>query len=155
MLLVPPKKHVTSSIDQLLKSESLSGENKWFCPKCSSNQDSCKETCIINCGRILILHLSRYSNLSGNLAKDTSLINSLPVSNHVLKVYKDDVSFSSEYSLVASINHSGTMNAGHYWAFIKDKLAGVWLKCNDRSVVEVSPCSLNICTSYVLFYERK
>ena len=32
---------------------------------------------------------------------------------------EDEVSFTNKYSLIATINHSGTLNRGHYWAFIK------------------------------------
>ena len=31
-----------------------------------------------------------------------------------------EVSFTSKYSSVSAINHSETLNRGHYWAFIKD-----------------------------------
>ena len=29
---------------------------------------------------------------------------------------EDEVSFTNKYSLIATINHSGTSNMGHYWA---------------------------------------
>ena len=34
---------------------------------------------------------------------------------------EDEVSFINKYSLIATINHSGTLNRGHYWAFIKEE----------------------------------
>ena len=43
MLLLPTSKHVSSSFIKLLQTESLSGDNKWFCPQCSSYQISTKE----------------------------------------------------------------------------------------------------------------
>ena len=64
----------------------------------------------------------------------------------------DNVSFSKEFSLVATINHSGSLNAGHYWAFIKDNIYKSWFKCDDRSILKVKPSTLNNTTSYVLFY---
>ena len=96
--------------------------------QCSALQDS-KETSITCAGRVLILHLPKYSNLNGNITKDTKLVECLPENNHILSVPikpSDSVSFSNRYSLVATINHSGTLQAGHYWAYIKDvaKLLG-------------------------------
>ena len=41
-------------------------------------------------------------------------------SQKVPKTVEDEVSFSTKYSLMASINHSGTLDQGHYWAVLKD-----------------------------------
>ena len=61
------------------------------------------------------------------------------------------MSFSKEFSLVATINHSGSLNAGHYWAFIKDNISNSWFKCDDRSIFKVKLSTLNNTISYVLF----
>ena len=87
MLLLPTSKRVSSSFTKLLQTESLSGDNKWFCPQCSSYQISTKETCIINCGQILIVHLSRYLDSGNNVfIKNTDFVECLPETTHVLKV---------------------------------------------------------------------
>ena len=146
-----------SSFDAFLQPEALTGDNMFFCPQCSALRDSCKETSILYCGKVLILQLSRFSNTKSVIVKDTSFVECLPVVNHTLKVpiqASDPVSFSNRYSLMATVNHSGTFEAGHYWAFIKDVDSNTWLKCNDRSVVEVPSPSLNNNLSYVLFYVR-
>ena len=67
---------------------------------------------------------------------------------------EDEVSFSRKYSLMASINHSGTLDQGHYWAVIKDLNSGEWLSCNDKVVLAVPLHSLNNSTSYILFYKK-
>ena len=36
---------------------------------------------------------------------------------------------------MASINHSGTLDQGHYWATVKDLSSGDWLSCNDKVVL--------------------
>ena len=86
--------------------------------------------------------------------KDTRFVECLPVKDHILTVplkLDDDVSFSKEFSLVATINHSGSLNACHYWAFIKDNISKSWFKCDDRSILKVKPSTLNNTISYVLF----
>ena len=37
---------------------------------------------------------------------------------------EDEVSFSSKYSLMESIKHSGTLDQWHYWATVKDLSLG-------------------------------
>ena len=158
MLLLPTSKYVSSSFTKLLQTESLSGDNKWFCPQCSSYQISTKETSIISCRQILIVHLSRYLDSGNNVfINNTDFVECLPETTHVLRVpiqTGDSISFTNQYSLIATINHSGTLQAGHYWAFIKDRFTNNWLKCNDRAVLKVKSHTLNNNKSYVLFYIR-
>ena len=45
---------------------------------------------------------------------------------------EDEVSFTNKYPLIATINHSGTFNRGHYWAFIKELHLSTWYSCNDK-----------------------
>ena len=46
----------------------------------------------------------------------------------------EQVCLFKKFSLKATINHSGTLQAGHYWAHIKDVDSRGRLKCNDTSV---------------------
>ena len=48
---------------------------------------------------------------------------------------KDEVSFTNKYSLISTINDLGTLNRGHYWAFIKDLHSSSWYSCNDKLVL--------------------
>ncbi|KAM0326936.1 hypothetical protein ACHAQA_006056 [Verticillium albo-atrum] len=41
-----------------------------------------------------------------------------------------------EYLLHAVICHSGQLNSGHYWVYIRDFAAGIWRKYNDETVTE-------------------
>ena len=113
---------------------------------------------IRSCGQILIVHLSRYLDSGNNVfIKNTDFVECLPEKTHVLRVpiqTGDSISFTNQYPLIATINHSGTLQAGHYWAFIKDRFTNNWLKCNDHAVLKVKPHTLNNNTSYVLLYIR-
>ena len=71
--------------------------------------------------------------------------------NLTVPVKVDDVvTLNKSFKLRATINHSGTLNAGHYWAFIKDRSTDSWLKCTDQSVLKVSFSDLSNDTSYIL-----
>ena len=67
-------------------------------------------------------------------------------------IIEDEVSFTNKYSLIATINHSGILNRGHYWAFIKDLHSSAWYSCNDKPVFNVEENYVNNTTSYILFY---
>ena len=137
---------LSSSLNRFLRSVSLSGDDQWLCPTCSVKRESSKEYSISSCGKVLIVQLKRFSRCRGSIIKDTKLVHCLPEPTHILTVpvhSSDSVSFSNRYSLIATINHSGTLQAGHYWAFIKDASNNTWLKCKDRSVITVPPSALN------------
>ena len=55
-----------------------------------------------------------------------------------------------KFLLQTSIHHSGTLNRGHYWAFIKDLHSSFWYFCNDKTVFNVEENSVNSTTSYIL-----
>ena len=67
---------------------------------------------------------------------------------------EDEVSFTNKYSLIATINHPGTLNRGHYWAFMKDLHFSTWCSCNDKSVFNVEENYVNNITSYILSYNK-
>ena len=67
---------------------------------------------------------------------------------------EQEVFFSTKYSLMASINHSGTLKQSHYWAIVKDLNSGDWLSHNDKVVLTV-PHIPSITTSYILFLQEK
>ena len=124
ILTLPVSADIQASISQFLKPEILSSHNKWFCPSCKALSESPRETCIINSARILITQLCQFSNQGGQIIKDADFFScTQSESNKHLLVpitVEDEVSFTNRYSLIATINHSGTLNRGHYWAFIKD-----------------------------------
>ena len=66
--------------------------------------------------KILIVHLSRYLDSGNNVfIKNTDFVECLPETTHVLRVpiqTGDSISFTNQYSLIATINHSGTLQAG-------------------------------------------
>ena len=103
------------------------------------------------------MHLSRYLDSGNNVfIKDTDFVECLP-ETHVLRVpiqTGDSISFTNQYSLIARINHSGTLQAGYYWAFIKDRSTNNWLKCNGCAVLKAKPHTFNNNTSLCPFYIR-
>ena len=67
---------------------------------------------------------------------------------------EDEVYFCCNYSFMASVNHSCTVNQGDYWPVVKDLNSGDWLPCNDKAILKVSQHFLNNTTSFILFYKK-
>ena len=152
---------IQTSMNQFLKPEILTSQNKWFCPSCNLLCESTRETCIINSPPILIIQLCQFSNQGGHLVKDENFFSSTQSkSNKDLTVpitIEDEASFT-KYSLIVTINHSGTLNRGHYWgyywAFIKDLHSSTWYSNNDKSVFNVEENFVNNSTSYIFFSSK-
>ena len=158
IVTLPVSADIQTSMNQFLKPQILTSQNKWFCPSCNLLCESTRETCIINSAPILIIQLCRFSNQGGQLVKNENFFScTQSESNKDLTVpitIEDEVSFTNKYSLIATINHSGTLNRGHYWAFIKDLHSSTWYSCNDKSVFNVEENYVNNATSYILFYSK-
>ena len=129
---------INSSLSKFLKPEILESENKWFCPSCNCLTESTRETSITGSSSVLVMQPSRLSTSHSRLLKCQQVFNCSPeLELKVPITVEDEVSFSNKYSLVASTNHSGTLDQGHYWAVVKDSNTGDWAYCNDKVVLTV------------------
>ena len=157
IVTLPVSGDIQTSMNQFLKREILTSHNKWFCPSCNLCE-STRETCIVNSAPILIIQLCRFSNQGGQLVKNENFFSCTrgePNKDLTVPItVEDEVSFTNKYSLIATINHSGTLNRGHYWAFIKDLHSSTWYSCNDKSVFDAEENYVNNATSFILFYSK-
>ena len=115
------------------------------CPMCP-NQEAILTTSIADLPSVLILQLKRFSfsSVSGGL-KNENLVK-FPI-NKVL-----NLPFSNaQFQLKGVVNHQGTLNNGHYTAFVKNKEQ--WILCDDNKVTKTNFVSSN-AGAYILFYER-
>ena len=157
ILALPLMSSISESLNHFLEPEQLTGDNCWSCPQCSSYKECTRQSSFKTCASILIIQLRRFTNLNGSLYKDNRVVNCYLKGHQTLTVPshpEEDISFTNEYRLVATINHSGTLARGHYWAFVKDNLSDSWWKCDDRAVLKVKPSDLNNSSVYVLFFVK-
>ena len=113
-------------MNQFVKPEILTSQNRWFCPSRNLLCESTRETYIINSAPILIIQLCRFSNQGGQLVKNENFFSFTQIeSNKDLTVsiaIEVEVSFTNKYTLIATINHSGTLNSGHtllFWVLLQ------------------------------------
>ena len=152
MLAISLSPNINSSLSKFLKSEMLELENKCFYPSCNCLTESTMEIAIVSWRSNLVIQLNRFSIPHSRLRKDQQLFNCSPESElNVPITVEDETSSSSKYSLMASIDHSGTLDQGNYWTVIKDLNSGGWLSCNDKVVLTVPQHSVNNSTLYTFF----
>lgn len=131
--------------------EKMTGDDKWFCPKCQQRREVSKTIQIWRLPAILVVHLKRFQyegmwrqKLQTNVSFPTSQVD---MSNHVVGPRSQ-----SRYNLFAVSNHYGTMHGGHYTAFAKSVYDKKWYKFDDQCVTEMSPRDVVTSAGYLLFY---
>lgn len=60
------------------------------------------------------------------------------------------------YDLYAVSNHYGSLAFGHYTAYCKNPITGLWYDYNDSTVSEMNnPQDVVSSAAYVLYYKRR
>ena len=68
-----------------------------------------------------------------------SLESAIQTNEHQMEnMYADESLKQLEYQLHAVMVHEGSVDSGHYWAYVFDHRRKVWLKFNDNAVNEAS-----------------
>ena len=119
VLDIPVDTKTSSALATRLNREAISQR----CPICERLTPSTKEFQIISCGSVVIFQLERFRHHEGKFFRNSTTIDCMDDLTIPITQSLDDsmvVSFKNNYSLVATINHSGSWTSGHYTAFIKD-----------------------------------
>ena len=151
---LPVKPKLSSALSERVKSVNIVKT----CANCDAQTSFVKDCKILSSGAVVIFTLERFCHQNGQIIRNPSPVDCLEDITMPVSPSLDDslvVSFRNKYSLVATINHSGTLSNGHYTAFIKDPSSQRWLHCNDRCVSFCEADKIVNATSYVLFYLRK
>ncbi|KAJ6653890.1 hypothetical protein lerEdw1_007648, partial [Lerista edwardsae] len=159
------------------KEEQLAPDDAWRCPHCKQLQQGSITLSLWTLPDVLIIHLKRFRQEGDRRMKLQNLVRfplvGLDMTPHVVKRSQSSWSLPSHwspwrrpyglgrdpedfvYDLYAVCNHHGTMQGGHYTAYCKNSIDGLWY-CFDDS--EVQPLAENeVCkqTAYILFYQRR
>ena len=146
---------IQSAINKFCSEEYLSADNARFCHVCNSYNPATLKRQFTKCGSYLIFQLNQFEMTNGITSKNDSFIRIHPQSPFILINVDDEVSLKKSLSLKAVINHSGTLNNGHYTAVTFNSTSQSWINCNDRSVLPATEDMLNGEFPYMLFYEIK
>ena len=152
--LLLPKEKISIDIKDLLKNyfecERIKFETK--CENCKKKEWHTKEIKISQPPNILILSLQRQNPRTGT--KNNSYVDFTDELD--MSVYLDHECWNkndAKYSLYGIGNHSGSIDFGHYYAYIK--INNSWYEFNDSSVSPYSKGTNNSSRlAYILFYKK-
>ncbi|CAK9201142.1 unnamed protein product [Sphagnum troendelagicum] len=165
-------------LDRFTRPERLGANEKFFCQRCQTRQESIKQMSVRKLPLVLCFHIKRFEHSS---TRNTSrkvdryvqfpfFLDMLPYlsssivrsrhGNRLLSVDSEETGlpsmhspFSSEFELFAVVTHSGKLDSGHYVCFLR--LSGRWYKCDDAWVTRVSEDVVRASQGYMLYYVQK
>ncbi|KAJ8001916.1 hypothetical protein DPEC_G00174380 [Dallia pectoralis] len=166
------------------KEEQLAPDDAWKCPHCKQLQQGMVKMSLWTLPDILILHLKRFRQVGERRNKLSTQVRfplaGLDMAPHVVKrsqsmrnmgpwppawkqpgsshhISHPDMALPPDYlyDLYAVCNHHGGMHGGHYTAYCRNSVDGLWYSYDDSSV-DLVP-EEEVCTrgAYILFYQRR
>ena len=114
-------------------------ENSMVCPSCHSISEVDKQISFFQLPKIFLIHLVRFN---ADLGKNSSLI----------RFSCNERFKNSNYDLVGTINHLGSIKSGHYTANIKIK--DKWCLINDDNITLGKEEDIISKDAYILIYKR-
>ncbi|BGP22426.1 proteophosphoglycan ppg4 [Rhodotorula toruloides] len=138
------------ALDNFVRVDKLSGQNKYKCEKCKKLVNAEKYFAIEDAPLVLTVHLKRFSptgrKITGQLRYPETL--------H-LAPYMSNPNVGPSYRLYGIILHSGGgPHSGHYTSYVRSS-SGKWHDMNDDYVSSLPRSPLMERDAYVLFYMRE
>ncbi|WKY02539.1 hypothetical protein Q1695_016090 [Nippostrongylus brasiliensis] len=159
---------ITHCLRVFSETETLCGDQKYFCETCSSKQEAQKRMRIKRLPHMLALHLKRFKYMD-QLSRYTKLSYRVlfPLELRLFNVSDDASNGDRLYDLVAAVVHCGaTPNRGHYITIVKSN--SFWLLFDDDIVDKMDISSMedffglsdggvqkNSESAYILFYQAR
>ncbi|XP_062922381.1 putative ubiquitin carboxyl-terminal hydrolase 50 isoform X2 [Mobula hypostoma] len=134
------------------KEEVLSSRDRPYCSFCSQKQDQMESIQLLKAPDIIIIHLKRFESGDNGHRKLSSMV-TFPLQDLDLTQYTTTPATQHpKYQLYAVVNHTGTLESGHYTAFCKNPLTQNWHEFNDAKVTSISEQKIQSPAAYILFY---
>jgi len=176
-------KTLVDCLERFTKPENLGSSAKIKCNNCNSYQESTKQLSMKKLPIVASFHLKRFEHSNRHHKKISSPIkfsqyldmspfmasqrnkyylNSSENSNSSTSSsvsnfnsnYNENSGNLFRYSLFAVVNHSGTIESGHYTAFIRQQ-RNQWFKCDDHLITKASVQEVLDSEGYLLFYHKE
>jgi ubiquitin C-terminal hydrolase len=135
--------------NMFVSGEKMTGDNAWFNESTGEKEDVEKKMSFWNFPKIIIIALKRFSH--DGMQKINTLVD-FPLEKLNLKEYvKGYQQQKYIYNLYGVCNHIGSVNGGHYTAYIRNA-TNEWIHYNDTTVSKINPNNIVSPTAYCLFY---
>lgn len=129
---------------------------QYNCEKCNNHENNIIQKKIMVTPKTLVIKIKRYYTKGKNLVKNNSFIKYPLILDMMPYIICEN---SQKYVLYGIINHTGMLDFGHYYSYIrkynrKDKIfSDQWYCCNDSNVSEITTEQVfNSQNAYILFY---
>ncbi|KAL8136077.1 hypothetical protein AgCh_010613 [Apium graveolens] len=169
----------TSTLIGCLKSftrpERLGPDQKFFCQQCKVRQESLKQMSIRKLPLVYCFHIKRFEHSPvRNMSRKVDRYLQFPFSlnmgpylsssilrsrfgNRIFSFDGDEPDpsneISCEFELFAVVTHSGKLDAGHYFTYLR--LSNQWYKCDDAWITRVNENIVRSSQGYMMFYVQK
>lgn len=131
-----PPKSLIDCLERFTRAEHLGSSAKIKCSSCKTYQESTKQLSMRTLPIVASFHLKRFEHSSSVNKKISTFISfpsELDMTPFMAQRMKDDRSGDCRYSLYAVINHIGSLDIGHYTAYVRHH-KDVWVKCDDHII---------------------
>ena len=143
---------IMECFDKYTENERLDGDNKWLNEKTNKKQDVDKGIVFWSFPDVLVIDFKRFSNQN---KKNQNTVHfprvNLDLTKYVVGYNKD----SYKYDLYGICNHTGSVQGGHYFSYIKVNDTD-WYEFNDTNVKKMDNPESKIHSpmAYCLFYKK-
>uniref|UniRef100_A0A1B6KA10 Ubiquitin carboxyl-terminal hydrolase n=2 Tax=Cicadellinae TaxID=33370 RepID=A0A1B6KA10_9HEMI len=153
-------------LQQFTRAEHLGSAAKIRCNNCDTYQESTKQLTMKTLPIVACFHLKRFEH-SNRLHKKISTevafpqeLDMTPFMSHKRNNHTTPPPYSAavledyRYSLFAVINHVGSLDTGHYTAYIRQQHRH-WYKCDDHMITRANISQVLDSEGYLLFYHKQ
>ncbi|KAL5018944.1 hypothetical protein ScPMuIL_004666 [Solemya velum] len=158
-------------LKRFTKPEHLGSSAKIKCSNCHSYQESTKQLTMKKLPIVACFHLKRFEHSTGYHKKISTFVsfpeqldmtpfmsssrnNNNGYCNQIVQESAKSLSCDNKYSLFAVVNHSGTIETGHYTCYIRQH-KDQWFKCDDHMITNASQQEVLNSEGYLLFYHKQ
>jgi ubiquitin carboxyl-terminal hydrolase 4/11/15 len=151
-----PSTTLTDCFKHFTKTETLSNDDLWNCPKCKELKRASKKIDLWLLPKVLIVQLKRFNYTRYFRDKIDVLVDcplrDLDLSPFVLNPAEKS---KAKYDLIAVSNHMGSLGGGHYTTHAKNVHDNKWHTFDDSYVGQVNEDDVISSSAYVLIYQQK
>ncbi|XP_045105886.1 ubiquitin carboxyl-terminal hydrolase 22-like isoform X3 [Portunus trituberculatus] len=154
-------------LERFTRPEHLGSSAKIKCNGCQSYQESTKQLTMKKLPIVCSFHLKRFEH-SNRLHKKISTFISFPEhldmtpfmsnrrnnNNNHNGITTHPTDINNRYSLFAVVNHVGSLDAGHYTAYVRQH-RDQWYKCDDHMITRATIQDVLQSEGYLLFYHKQ
>lgn len=137
---VGPPSSLQDCLERFTRAEHLGSSAKIKCSSCKTYQESTKQLSMRTLPVVASFHLKRFEHSSSVNKKITTYISfpaELDMTPFMARRADGRINGDCRYSLYAVINHIGSLDIGHYTAYIRHH-KDVWVKCDDHVITTAS-----------------